>query len=275
MVPFSSFQTFKSGSISFRSAGSGTPVVLLHGFPEDGALWRDVAPQLAADCTVLIPDLPGAGDSDGTGKAALTMESMADAVVKGLQLRGHDSAVIVGHSMGGYVGLAIAERHPEFLQGLALVHSTATADSDEKKDQRRKTARLLRGGGKSLFVKASIEGLFAPAFKEAHPGIVSEQVERGLAIDEEALAQYTEAMSVRPDRRALLSDCKKPIQWIVGDCDSLLPVDLLMQQVPLPSVSFLVLYRGCGHLSPLEAPDRLAADLSRFVAYCSRSGKPD
>ncbi len=265
MLSFSAFETHRLAGLSVRRAGTGDPLILLHGFPEDGALWRHVAPLLAEKHTVLVPDLPGAGASPRP-EAALTMEGMADAIIAALDAGGIRRAVVAGHSMGGYVALALAERHPDRVAGLALIHSTAAADTAEKQEHRRKSAALLRKGGKDAFVRGAVAALFAPSFRDAHPAIVEEQTDRALELDAESLAQFTEAMSARTERKALLKTTATPVHWVLGDQDSVLPLDAVLSQAPLAAVSFLSLYAGCGHLSPLEAPHRLAADLARFAA---------
>lgn len=124
--------------LAYRKFGEGPVIVLLHGFPENGNLWRDIWPALAKHNTVIIPDLPGSGESTFANED-LSIEHLAESVKLILDKEGIDEIVLAGHSMGGYIALAFAEKYPVMLRGLSLIHSTAAPDSDEKK----KTGRSL------------------------------------------------------------------------------------------------------------------------------------
>src|SRR5690606_25097329 len=114
--------------------------------------------------------------------------------------------VMVGHSMGGYIALAFAEKYPKVLKGLSLVHSTATADTEEKKETRRKSIALIEKGGKDAFVKGMIPNLFSNHFKGAHPEIIQKQIEQGQKLKAESMVGFYTAMINRPDRRNVLTE---------------------------------------------------------------------
>ncbi|RYD52077.1 MAG: alpha/beta hydrolase [Sphingobacteriales bacterium] len=263
------FAQKQANGLNYYESGTGNTLILLHGLPENATLWRNIASTLAAHSHVIIPDLPGSGDSplpDGP----LTIESMATAVNGLLQTLQITDCMLVGHSMGGYVAMAMLEAQPDLFHCIAMVHSTAKADSDEKKEQRQKAVQLIRNGGKDEYLKASTEKLFATAFRKAHPKVYEEQLERSKAMPAEHLALYNEALAARPDRTLLLSQSKVPFQWILGDADEIIPLDDVLSQVALAEMAFLSLYKDVGHLSMIEVPERLAADLTRFSGFCSR-----
>jgi pimeloyl-ACP methyl ester carboxylesterase len=102
---------FKNTKISYTDQGKGNAVVLLHGFLENCTMWNYLAPVLAKKNRVICIDLLGHGQTDCLGYIH-SMEDMADAihqVITELKIR---KAVFVGHSMGGYVALAVAELYP-------------------------------------------------------------------------------------------------------------------------------------------------------------------
>lgn len=141
--------TIDNKLISYKTEGAGLPVVLLHGFGEDGTVWENQAAYLRRNYQVIIPDIPGSGDSELT--ADVSMEGIADTVQLILDEEELDSVVLIGHSMGGYATMAFVEKYPHLLDGFGLFHSTAAADTEAKK----------KPGGKALpLSKKTAPGLF-------------------------------------------------------------------------------------------------------------------
>lgn len=246
--------------------GHGPVLVLLHGFPECNQVWRNVWYDLANEFTLIIPDLPGSGDSSLDG--ATSIEQMADCVADILNHEQVPSAVIAGHSMGGYVTLAFGKKYPDKVLGLSLVHSTAAADDDEKKKNRQKTIELILNGGKNAFVRQMVGNLFSPTFKVAHPEIVEEQVELTLETADEAIINYSRAMMTRDDQRFWLKTTSIPMQWIAGKDDNVISYKKILEQCAESGINFVTFYNNCGHMSMFEAPQKLVNDLSDFVKYC-------
>lgn len=253
--------------IHYRRAGSGQALVLLHGFPEDGGLWDDIVPELSSTCTVIVPDIPGAGKTV-VGGNTVTMAAMAGAVSAILDHAAISRAVIVGHSMGGYVALAFAALYPGRLKGLSLVHSIATADSDEKKETRRKAIALLEKGGRDAFVQGMIPQLFAASFRRENPEVISRQITRAKRLSAASMILLYEAMIARADHTVTLRDSQVPVQWIIGKEDALIPFSVAIEQSKLPSVSFISVYNDTGHMSMIEQPQTLTADLIEFTRFC-------
>lgn len=254
----------------YRKAGAGPTIVLLHGFPENGTLWDSLIPALSDSFQLLIPDLPGSGESD-LPAGELSMDAMAAPIRNMLDAEGVEQAVIAGHSMGGYTALAFADAFPERVKGLSLVHSTAYADSEEKKIVRRKSIELIRKGGKEPFVKQMIPNLFYSGFVAAQQSVVNQQIARGVALDDSSMISFYTAMINRPDRTHVLINAAFPVQWVVGEEDQLIDTTVALQQSRLSGVTFVSLFSECGHMSMLEMPDRLANDLLEFANYCNYS----
>src|SRR5512147_1809966 len=132
--------------IAYERRGTGTPLVLLHGYPLDHHLWDKVAPLLGDTFELILPDLRGFGGSS-TVDSFYTMEDIASDIAALLDHLGIQKAAIVGHSMGGYVALAFARLSPERVSGLGLVSSQALADPEERKQGRYKSAAEVADKG--------------------------------------------------------------------------------------------------------------------------------
>lgn len=252
--------------------GGNKPVlILIHGFPENGGLWREVAPLLADDFRVLCPDLPGAGESHFEA-TSLSMDDMAGMLAATLEEKEITAPVVIaGHSMGGYVALAFAALFPERIRGLSLVHSSCKADDAEKKKTREKTIRLLQKGdsGKEVFVKEMVPGLFAADTKQERPELIYEQIARALQMPAQSMIRFYEAIMHRADHCGILEQNDFPVQLILGKEDSLIPVEKSMAQGRLADVSFVHVLES-GHMGMLEAPHKVADALRDFGMYCYR-----
>ncbi|MBS1771981.1 MAG: alpha/beta hydrolase [Bacteroidetes bacterium] len=252
--------------LSYRIGGIGPVLVLIHGFPEDSEIWHLVWSKLSEKYTLVMPDLPGSGESKYEGE--LSIEVMADSVKAVLDNEGMDSAVIAGHSMGGYTAIAMAECYPSVFKGLSFVHSFAIADSEEKKATRRKSIALINKGGKDAFIRQMVPGLFAPSFREKSPEIIELQVKRGMEVPAESLTAFYNAMINRPDRTKTLSEAIFPVQWIVGEADIIATKELVLQQSKLANVNFVSVYPDCTHMCMLECPLQFIEDITAFTDYC-------
>jgi len=258
--------------VSYRKYGSGPVIILLHGFPENSGMWHNVFEPLAKQYTLIAPDLPGSGNSVWDAET-ISIEQMAESVKLVMDHEQVDIAVVAGHSMGGYTAIAFADLYPERLQGLSFIHSMASADSEEKKETRRKSVELIRKGGKDPFIRQMIPNLFAQSYKEEHPDVIKEQVSRGMEMKPHNLIAFYNAMINRPDRTRILSYLSCPVQWVIGKEDGIASPENVLKQSKLAIVNFVSIYDGCGHMSMLEKPERLVKDFGDFAKYCYRLSK--
>lgn len=254
-------------SLQYRKTGSGPAIVLLHGFPVSSLLWSRVWNKIGEHNTVIAPDLPGSGGSVGVPN--LSMELMADAVKAILDAEGITQAIIAGHSMGGYVAMAFADKYQEMVTGIAMVHSIASDDTDEKKETRRKSIALIEKGGKEPFIKQMIPNLFSPYTSQLYPELVTEQLEEGLKMPAESLTAFYNAMINRHNHMETLSRATFPILWVAGEDDAITPLDKVIQHSILANVNFVMVYDNCGHMSMIEQIDRLTTDIIEFSGYCN------
>lgn len=252
----------------YRKIGSGKPVFLVHGFPNDGSSWDSILPFLSKNYQYIIPDLPGAGNSEVI--ADLTLEKMAFCLKEILDAEQIDQALFAGHSMGGYTIMEATQHFQNNICGISLVHSLAGADNAEKKEARRKSIKLLLSGdaGKNVFLKAMGDNLFGADFKFQHAEIVASIAEKGSNLPATTLAAFYESIMHRTDKVAWLkSNTKIAMQWIIGDEDNATTMKEALEQCYLASINDVQLYRGVGHMSMLENPERLAVDLNQFFDF--------
>jgi pimeloyl-ACP methyl ester carboxylesterase len=260
--------TYGTATISYRLTGKGRTVVLLHGFGEDSYIWDEQIRFLQAHCRLLVPDLPGSGSSSlldpGTPRD-ITIEDYAELIHALLQHEQVTICTMLGHSMGGYIMLAFAEKYPAQLDGIGLINSTAFADSAEKKQTRARAIEAIEQYGANAFLKTTIPTLFAPAFREKYPGKVAALIEAGSSFQAKALQQYYRAMMLRPDRTQVLKSNPLPVLFVMGTEDGPAPVNDVLQQTHLPDKSYIHVLQGVGHMSMWEASDILNKLLLAFI----------
>jgi haloacetate dehalogenase len=128
------------GAVFVRRGGTGPAVLLLHGFPETSLMWRDVAPLLAAEFTVVAADLPGYGSSDppadSDDHSAMSKREMAALLVAAMQRLDCERFAIVGHDRGGRVGYRAALDHPGSVTRLAVLDVIPTYEVWARADAR-------------------------------------------------------------------------------------------------------------------------------------------
>jgi len=254
--------TYQSAQIFYRTTGAGKPFVLLHGFAEDGDVWKNQIEFLKDRFYLIIPDLPGSGRSAMIND--MSMEGMADVIKELLdfELRKFlyqpaEEVCLAGHSMGGYISLAFAEKYPHRISSLGLVHSSAFADSEEKKANRSKSIDFVKKNGAFEFLKAVIVDLFSEKWAAANPGVIDRQIEKSKGFSDEAVIAYYQAMINRPDRTNLLKTIDKPVHFIIGEQDKAVPFEQSMQQCYLPNRAHIHILRNSAHMGMLEESEKV------------------
>lgn len=237
--------------------------MLVHGFGEDHRIWDSQSAQLEKRFMLILPDLPGSGTSGLTND--VSMDNLAAALNAILQEENLDSVVMLGHSMGGYATLAFAEKYPDMLKAFGLVHSTSYADTEEKKQTRRKGIEFIKSHGVHEFFKASMPNLFSNHTKEHNPGLIDVLVNQYKDMNPDALVAYYEAMMQRPDRQEVLKNFNRPILFLAGEHDTTIPYEHVKQQSRLPLLSYLHVLHLSGHMGVWEEPNECGFILEEFV----------
>lgn len=241
--------------------GEGEPVVFLHGFPLSGRMWDATAAALGGGFRCIVPDLRGHGRSGASEHAG--MARYADDVVELLDaLDERRPVALVGLSMGGYVALELARRHPERLRALALVDTRAGPDSDDAAAGRLETAARVLAEGSWVVADSMVDRLFAPdapaALREQWRAIMAATPPTGAAA---ALL----AMAERPDSFPTLRALRLPLLVVVGEEDAITPPDESRRMAEAAPHARLVVVPGAGHMTPAERPAEFAALLRDFL----------
>ncbi|SFD12197.1 Pimeloyl-ACP methyl ester carboxylesterase [Chitinophaga sp. CF118] len=241
-------------------------VVLIHGFAENNQIWEQQQAYLSEQFYLIVPDLPGSGQTPLT--ESLSIESMADFIHATLLEGGIEKAVIIGHSMGGYVALALAEKYPAMVKGLGLFHSTAAADSEEKKEGRLKSIGIIEQYGGDAFIKQALPNMFSPVYKKQHPEKVDAYVEAGSQCAQASLIAWYHAMINRPDRTSVLLSLKAPVLFVIGKDDTAVPLKGVLPQVSMPDTSSIHILADTGHMGMWELPEASSHLLQEFILFC-------
>lgn len=239
--------------VYYRIEGNGQPVVLVHGFSEDGTVWDNQIAALKDKFQFIIPDLPGSGKSP-INDAQWSMEYFADCIRQIIDQEKFETVSIIGHSMGGYITLAFADAWPNRLQSFGLFHSTAFADSEEKKTARRRGIEFIQQNGPAKFLEQSIPNLFSEETKKQHPKLVRKILARYTNFIGQSLVNYYQAMIVRPDRTHVLKNFPRPILFILGKHDTAVPYEQGLQQCYMPGLSYIHTLEHSGHMGMWEEP---------------------
>lgn len=239
--------------VYYRIEGKGKPVVLVHGFAEDGTVWENQVEYLKNKYQLIIPDLPGSGQSP-INDANWSMEYFAECIRAILDAEKIAEVSMIGHSMGGYITLAFAEAWPERLRSFGLFHSTAYADSEEKKTARRRGIEFIQQNGSAKFLAQSIPNLFAEETKKQQPQLVGKILARFSNFIAQSLVNYYQCMMVRPDRTHVLKNFPRPVLFIMGKHDTAVPYEQGLQQCYLPGLSYFHTLEHSGHMGMWEEP---------------------
>ncbi len=245
----------------YSEKGEGRPVVFLHGFLETHAIWDEYAQQLCDDFRVITVDLPGFGKSPLPTAKHFSISDIASQINQSLLSLGLDGVNVVGHSLGGYVALAMVAQHPDLFASLCLFHSTALADSVEKKDARTKTIDFVSKNGALAFTSNFVAPLFADP---KHPAI-AKVTDLAIQTSAATVCGYLEAMRDRPDRTAVLKDFNGPVLLIAGEKDSIIPASTLDEQGKMARIGSFKLIQGIGHMGMFEAPSDCLKIIEGFL----------
>lgn len=251
---------FKNTSISYSDTGKGTAIVLLHGFLENQSMWDNYIATFSKKNRVITIDLLGHGETECLGYVH-TMEDNADAVHAVLAQLRIRKAILVGHSMGGYVSLAFAELYPEYVKGMALLNSTARADSTERKRNRDRAIKAVKQSFVN-FISLSIANLFSEGNRKRLVNEIEIVKSEALKTSLQGILASLEGMKIRTDREVLLHLTAFPKLLILGEKDPVLPHDETKQQVKNTEVQLVVFPDG--HMSPIENEIELTAVLLKF-----------
>ncbi|QMV41047.1 alpha/beta fold hydrolase [Cohnella cholangitidis] len=263
-------QLISGTSIAYVEEGQGEPIVVLHGYCGSHRYWDEVRPLLAAHGRVIAPDLRGHGASSA-GEGVYSMERLAEDLAGLLDELNLPQANLFGHSLGGYVALAFAEKYPERILTLGLVHSTSFPDAEQAKENRLKAVEAIRTGG----INAFVEGLVPKLFTAEHRASRSEQLKRAIEIgygtSAEGAIGCALGMRERPERIDVLKSLEVPILLLAGELDEVIPPD---KRFPVTSGNVTAhTLKEVAHMGMMEEPQAFAEAIVNFLKRNRGTGR--
>lgn len=244
--------------LAYERRGTGSPLVLLHGYPLDHRLWDDIAPLLENTFELIIPDLRGFGESS-TVDSMYGMEDFAADIAALLDRLEIQKTAIAGHSMGGYIALAFTRLYPERVTGLGLVSSQAFADTPERKEGRYKSAAEVADKGIASVVE-TMTTKFTP-----DPEL---QKYARQSMERQQPAAYIgalKAMAERLDSSDFLSSLQIPIVIVHGDADALIPIERARETKAANPSIYMLEISGAGHMPMMEDKEKTAEALKHLA----------
>jgi len=251
---------YKNTQISYTDTGKGTAVILLHGFLENKTMWDFYVSELSKKNRIITIDLLGHGETESLGYIQ-TMEENADVVHEVLSKLKIRKAILVGHSMGGYVALAFAELYPEKMKGLVLLNSTSKEDSPERKKNRDRAIKAVKKDYET-FIRLSISNLFSEDNREKLIKEIELVKIEALKTPLQGIVASLEGMKIRKDREFILHTTTFPKLLILGKKDPVLNYEENLEQIKGTSVELVTFPDG--HMSSIENQTELVTVLADF-----------
>lgn len=254
-------------SIFYSESGKGLPVVFFHGFCETSQLWAEFESRLSRRYRIITLDLPGFGKSPLPAYSFSLMD-VAVEIQKLLEEKKIGKYILIGHSLGGYVALALARQFSFTLRGLGLFHSSVFADTPDKKESRTKLIQFIKSNGVKPFIKTFIPSLFYEKNHQRLDEKIEEQTISASKTSPETVMEYARAMRDRQGSDRFIKGFKKPVMFIIGENDGKVPLRKSLAQATLPANSHILRLRNNGHMGMYEHPEESLEFVEKFIRFC-------
>ncbi|PWH16157.1 MAG: alpha/beta hydrolase [Anaerolineae bacterium] len=261
-MKFAEFETFK---MAYDEAGSGIPILFIHGYPLNRLMWQPQIEALQTDAHVIAPDLRGHGDSTPI-EGVYSMDLLAEDCEKLLDhLNIQQKIVLCGLSMGGYISFAFARKFPERLAGLILTATRAAPDSEEAKLNRQRSMQVAREQGIEPIIESMIAKVLSPFTLKNRPELVQTVRQIMQRTSLQAILGDLQGMMERIDSRPFLKQIAVPTLILHGKDDTLIPIEEAQaMQAAIPN-SQLLIVENAAHLPNLEASERFNQAVRHFL----------
>lgn len=267
------FIEFKGAKIHFTDSPvkssdgrKGRCIVLLHGFIESLDIWKEYANSLSKRYRIVCIDLPGHGKSESIGYVH-TMELMAEVVREVLRSLQITRCVMIGHSMGGYVTLAFAEKYEHNLLGFSLFHSHGAPDPDEKKKDRDRAIQVVKRNP-VILINELVPNLFAPENRKKFNNEIEELIKIASTMTRQGIVNCLEGIKDRKDRREILRKTNLPVLLILGKKDPIMNYENLKTQAKLSEQIQLLSLENAGHMGFIEDKEECYSAIKKFISTC-------
>lgn len=245
-------------------SGSGTPILLIHGFCETSSIWDDLQSDLSLTYQVISIDLPGFGKSSFDSNID-SLEEIADEISTFLGSKKILSCFVIGHSLGGYIALALARKHPDIVLGFGLFHSTTFPDDEEKKKIRGKTVQFVESYGINSWAKGFVSNLFYAPNISHHQGSIKGLIKMASQTTLEVFSAYSVFMKNRMDSTEFLKNYQKPIFLIAGENDIAVPLTQSQFISAQITNSDSLILPKTGHMGFIERPRQCFSFIQAFL----------
>lgn len=232
-------------------------VVLLHGYLESMIVWDEFVDLLKDKVRVVTLDLPGHGISNVIGEVH-TMEYLAKCVGDAMAALGIERYSMVGHSMGGYVSLAMLDDYRDHIENIILLSSTTSADSQEKCDRRRREIELIKAGKKNTLARLVPHAGFAPENVKRLQDYIEDISELILMTEDEGVIAILGGMIERQSRGDMLRKSGIPHLFIFGRHDYYIPEEVAQEMIAEDPTAEVVWLEHSGHMGFIEEPELCA-----------------
>jgi len=247
------------------SKGDKIALVFLHGYCEDLSMWTPFVDTFQ-EHLVLKVDLPGFGKSPTSDD--LTIYKMAqevDQVIRHLEI---EKLILIGHSMGGYVSIALSKLLGDALQGICMMHTHPFEDLPETKEKRTKANTFIEQYGVPKFLETLVPNFFASELAGKYTSTVREIIDKASKLPSEALINGMNAMRDRPDRSDWVVELKCPYHCVLGTEDIPTPLDFCLPQINLAKITKVTILDGVGHMGMFSAKEKVQSELQDFIHFC-------
>jgi len=253
----------KESTVYYTDEGQGEVVVLLHGFLENSTMWSELKPMLLNNNRIICIDLLGHGQTPCLGYVH-TMSAMADAILAVIKHLDIAKFKVIGHSMGGYVALALAEKIPKAILGVCLMNSTYHADDEAQRALRKRANKMAQTNFESM-VRMSVTNLFSSESRSAHNLKIETVLEQALKTSPQGYIAGQEGMMLRENKLEFFKELKAHKLIVIGQKDPVVKGDLIVQEIKNTDIDFKKL--SFGHMSHIESKEELSYILKRFIEF--------
>lgn len=258
------FASINGIQMAFTDEGKGIPLLFIHGFPLNREAWSSQVETFKTKFRVIVPDLRGFGES-GSSAGPVPMSHFGEDIWALGQHLGLGPVILAGHSMGGYIALAIAKAHPAWLRGLALVSTMAGKDSLETANERRQLARQVMDEGPQVAMRTMAATMLAATnTDERKAAAVLSCMTPASSV---GISGALYGMALRPAAVDVLGRIRVPTLVVAGSEDCVIPpseADALARAIPNSKLSIIP---GAGHLVPVDQSEAFNDELKTWLAW--------
>lgn len=246
-------------------------IVLLHGYLETMYVFNELVDALKERYRVIVLDLPGHGLTDSApanakGLRVNTIEFDVPVICGVMDKCGVEKAVVIGHSMGGYIAMECLKERPERFEKAVIFNSHPYQDLPEKAADRQREIKVIEAEKLELLAAASIPKMYYVENLKRCDEKVKETVELCETHDPEGIIASILGMSARPGMESVMKNPPVPMMLIHGDHDNFLPLEKVEQlKAEFPQIRYHLI-PATGHNSFIEEPDKVVAALDGFIA---------